>query len=217
MTKAQAKALEEQIESFQVNPTDIVAQAGGPPLGIEIGFGMGQALVQWAQAAPHWYLVGIELYQPGIGALAHQLNAAALQHVGVVEQPAQAVLAALPNQCIDEVRIFFPDPWPKKRHAKRRLIQPGFVIELARVLKPAGIVHLATDWQPYADWMRECFKTSTEFVLQTDHIRQAGDEPAAVLAHGSDSSQAGRQITKFEARGERLGHDIHDLIYERVG
>ena len=205
MTRAQARAFDESADDYRVEPGDI-AGAGGAPIGIEIGFGMGQALLAWAEASRDWRLVGIELYQPGIGALCDGLSSRELDNVWLVERPAQEVLAELPDACIDEIRIFFPDPWPKKRHLKRRLIQPAFVAALARVLKPGGCARLATDWTPYAEWMRECFAEAAAFACELDETRSAHE-----ASHIED-----RARTKFEARGENLGHEIHDLLYVRA-
>ncbi|XOV83749.1 MAG: tRNA (guanosine(46)-N7)-methyltransferase TrmB [bacterium] len=210
MTKSQAHGLQTLMPGFSCKPAELIAQAQGKSLGVEIGFGMGQALLDWAAAAPDWQLCGIELYQPGVGALAAGLHRQRLDNVRVIEMPAQQVLAQFAaldaGPVIDEVRIFFPDPWPKKRHFKRRLIQPEFVQSLAAVIRGGGRVRLATDWTPYAQWMRECFAANDAFVSEVDHIRQADEQWTSEIA---------RQTTKFERRGEKLGHDIHDLIYRR--
>ena len=181
-------------------------ESGSKPstgIGMEIGFGMGQALVDWAQHNPSWQLFGIELYQPGIGKLCDQLDKLDIANVAVIEQPAQEVLQTLPAHAINEIRIFFPDPWPKKRHFSRRLIQPEFVQQLAQVTKLNGLIHLATDWQPYADWMRECFAQDTSFTQVLDETREPDRKTGA----------QDRPETKFEQRGERLGHLITDLKY----
>jgi tRNA (guanine-N7-)-methyltransferase len=106
------------------------------------------------------------------------------------------------------VRIFFPDPWHKKRHYKRRLIQPDFVTTLARTLKPEGVLRIATDWGPYAEWIRECVAAEQHFQPQLDTVRSAEDPCIG------DSTRA--VLTNFERRGERLGHDIHDLVYVKI-
>lgn len=210
MTKSQAHGWQELMPDYSCTPSELIARADGKALGVEIGFGMGHALLDWAADAADWHLCGIELYQPGVGALVTGLQREGFTHVSVVEKPAQEVFAELSTKSaeplIDEVRIFFPDPWPKKRHLKRRLIQPEFVLSLAAVVKPDGLVRLATDWTPYAQWMRECFAGSKVFVSEVDHIRQADEQLVP------DSA---RQTTKFERRGEKLGHEIHDLIYRR--
>ncbi|MEC7378620.1 MAG: tRNA (guanosine(46)-N7)-methyltransferase TrmB [Pseudomonadota bacterium] len=200
-TQAQARAYENLVEQYRVTPEHLIAHSG--PIGLEIGFGMGAELLAWAQQSPDWYLCGVELYQPGIGAMLTRLKSRQLPNVGLIDQPAQLVLAALPAECLSEVRIFFPDPWPKKRHFKRRLVQVPFVMELQRVIKPGSVVRLATDWEDYGEWMVEQFEQVPGFQLLKDQTRKAhAAEDAAV-----------RSTTKFEARGERLGHDIRDLVY----
>ena len=217
MTKAQARAMKLLVEEYRATPEELLeaSRISATPLGIEIGFGMGQALFGWAEAKPDWQLYGIELYQPGIGSLVDNLHRQQLTNVRVIETPAQQVFAealdmeySAPEQMgfADEVRIFFPDPWPKTRHIKRRLIQPDFVNTLAQVVKLGGCVRLATDWSPYATWIRECFEISPFFTCESDSIRQAN------TPLGSDQPMV-REHTKFEQRGERLGHDIHDLVY----
>jgi len=208
MTKAQARAHEQWSPTDLIDAAHIAEHAGEHPIGIEIGFGMGQALLQWAAQEPDWRLYGIELYQPGIGSLMDGLHRENLRNVLVVEVPAQQVIAALPDASVQEVRIFFPDPWPKKRHHKRRLIQPEFVDQLARVLQADGVVRLATDWEPYAQWMRECFAAQPALAVIVDQVRAAGDP---------EGDDLGRAPTKFERRGQGLGHDIHDLAYARPG
>ncbi len=206
LTKAQARALHEYTATYAISPDQVMDMAGDHPVGFEIGFGMGHALLQWAADAPAWHLFGVELYQPGIGALTDGLRREELSNVFVLEYPAQEVCAALPPSCVDEVRIFFPDPWPKKRHLKRRLIQPPFVHELSRVVKPHGVVRIATDWAPYAAWIRECFAARTDFEVQLDQVRAADATPTDAALRG---------VTNFEKRGERLGHDIADFEYRR--
>lgn len=212
MTRGQARAFNELTARYSATSADIVQHVGDRALGVEIGFGMGQALHAWAcdVAAEDWQLFGVELYQPGVAALSDALARDDLNNVGIVQTPAQIVFAELPDRCLQEVRIFFPDPWPKKRHHKRRLIQPAFVAELARVICLGGRIRLATDWTPYAQWMRECFATNVDLQASVDQIR-AADEPQS-----DKPTDVARAPTKFEQRGERLGHQIHDLVFERV-
>ena len=202
-TPAQSRAYENLFDRYRISPQDIGRRT--EPVGMEIGFGMGAELLGWARQQPAWYLCGVELYQPGIGAMLTRLHNQQLGNVGVVDQPAQQVLAALPEQSLSEVRIFFPDPWPKKRHFKRRLIQAEFLRQMGRVMKADSLIRLATDWAPYGQWMVEQFAQVSVFKLIDDRIRRADASSAAVV----------RGTTKFEARGERLGHDIRDLVYER--
>lgn len=203
-TQAQARAYENLVEQYRVTPEHLIAHSG--PVGVEIGFGMGAELLAWAQQCPDWYVCGVELYQPGIGAMLTRLHSRQLANVGLIDQPAQQIFTALPCDSLSEVRIFFPDPWPKKRHFKRRLVQVPFLVELQRVLKPGSVVRLATDWAPYGEWMVEQFELVPGFQLVQDQIRKAY----------SVEDEAVRGTTKFEARGERLGHDIRDLVYVKT-
>ncbi len=203
-THAQSRAYADLLERYRISPEDLGQCAG--PVGMEIGFGMGAELLGWARQNPAWYLCGVELYQPGIGAMLTRLHSQQLVNVGIVDQPAQQVLAALPEHSLSEVRIFFPDPWPKKRHFKRRLIQTEFLQQLRRVMKVQALIRLATDWAPYADWMVEQFAEVSGFKLVEDRLRRA-DAASATTVRGT---------TKFEARGERLGHNIRDLVYEKT-
>lgn len=181
-------------------------RAAPPPvLGLEIGFGMGQALAEWAAQAPDALLVGMEVYQPGIGSLLLMAQERALDNLRVIEGDAVALLeaSAAGDSWLDEVRIFFPDPWPKKRHHKRRLIQPGFLALLTPQLKPGGRLRVATDWAPYAEHINETLAAA----------------PGLVNCGGPDGIAprfAQRGTTRFEARGERLGHDTWDFDYQRA-
>ena len=204
MTRGQARALETLLPRYGV---DVGGEADEPirwpqwfgreaPLGLEIGFGMGHALVDWALAKPDWNIVGIEVYRPGIGALLLQAQQQDVTNLRVIEGDAQRLMtvAFLPAS-LSEVRVFFPDPWPKKRHAKRRLLQPKFVSQLAGCLVPGGRLWVATDWSDYADWTRG--------VLHA--------EPTLDEIVGDDR----RVETRFEQRGLRLGHPICDLHFQR--
>lgn len=205
-TKAQAQALDALADKYRWR-----GDLDNSPLGVEIGFGMGYELLAWAEQQPSWYLLGVELYQPGIGSMLSRLQKKNLQNVGLVDEPAQLLFERLPQQSIDEVRIFFPDPWPKKRHFKRRLIQPEFLHQLHGAMKNHGLVRLATDWAEYAEWMVEHFAAHPGFELIADEIRE---EPSSAMSNLSDG--AVRDVTKFEARGQRLGHAIRDLQYRRT-
>ena len=204
ITKSQQEGLD-QLPAYRSTPQAWAASEDGVKRGMEIGFGMGDALLSWAQTEPEARLLGIELYQPGLGALVHRVFKEGIENVTVIDTAAQEVVAELPDECLDEVRIFFPDPWPKKRHFKRRLIQLPFVQDLARAVKPGGIVHLATDWTPYAEWMLEVIAECEDWQLDTNRVRAS-----------AELSSVKRDSTKFERRGERLGHEIHDLIYRKV-
>ena len=202
-TKAQAAALDALTEQYRWTPEDLDQR----PLGVEIGFGMGFELLAWAQQEPHWRLLGVELYQPGIGSMLSRLQKLEIANVRLVGQPAQLLLQQVSDESLSEVRIFFPDPWPKKRHHKRRLIQPDFLEQLHQKVHTGGIVRLATDWAAYGEWMVEHFADHSGFELVQDEMR-AANAPSVVAPEV-------REVTKFEARGERLGHEIRDLQYRR--
>lgn len=199
-TGAQAKALEQNLADFSVALSAVATQT--PPKGIEIGFGMGDALLTWAQQQSDWDLLGIDLYLPGVGSLVNKLKTNEIKNVRVCVAPAQEVVRQLPDSSVHEIRILFPDPWPKKRHAKRRLIQTEFVQDMTRVLAPCGALKIATDWEPYADWIREVVAEESGLEKVLDEIRESHDESQRSVA------------TKFEQRGQRLGHRIHDLVYQ---
>ena len=171
---------------------------------IEIGFGMGDSLVQMAKADPAAQFVGIEVHRPGVGRLLSQLLSGEIHNLRVYADDAVEVM----EQCVspntlDAIHIFFPDPWLKKRHHKRRLIQPKLVHDLATLLRADGYLHLATDWAPYAEHMFE--------VLDAEPLlASAAGEPATAVPRPPY-----RPPTKFEARGERLGHVVQDLIYRK--
>ena len=170
---------------------------------LEIGFGMGDSLVAMAEAQPDSQFVGIEVHRPGVGRLLGQAMERGLHNIRVYAEDAVPILQGCitPNS-LDVLQIYFPDPWHKKRHNKRRLIQPDFIAMASARLKIGGLLHLATDWQPYAEHMLE--------VLDGE----------ATLENTSTSGDfvprpAWRPETKFERRGARLGHGVWDLLYRR--
>jgi tRNA (guanine-N7-)-methyltransferase len=212
-TKAQASALERLAQHYRMSTEAINTDLR--ELGIEIGFGMGHELIIWGQEQPQKLLLGIELYQPGIGSMLSRLENLKIGNVALVDEPAQKVLAELTPKSVSEIRIFFPDPWPKKRHLKRRLIQPEFLEQMLVVLKPMGIARLATDWAEYGEWMAEHFAMNTNFKCELDAIRDPILAESG-LTTSLDSLGAVRGRTKFETRGEKLGHRIRDFTYRRV-
>lgn len=204
MTAGQARALTELAERYCVADREWLAALPRPQrTGVEIGFGMGHALVDWCQAAPDWQILGIEVYQPGIGSAMLRADASAVTNLQILEADAARIFSestALP--WLDELRIFFPDPWPKKRHAKRRIIQPAFVRVAASRLRPGGLLRVATDWQPYAEWINEVLLA----------------EPTLTNLGGTDGFAprfVERAETNFESRGRRLGHAVWDFLYQR--
>ncbi len=171
------------------------------PRVLEIGFGMGDATAQIAAALPGTDFIGVEVHVPGVGALLKRIGETGLTNLRIVQHDAVEVLQQMVAPAgLDGVHIFFPDPWHKKRHNKRRLVQPAFVQLLVSRLAPGGYLHCATDWQPYAEQMLD--------VLQA--------EPAlANTASGYAPRPAYRPLTKFENRGLKLGHGVWDLVFKR--
>jgi tRNA (guanine-N7-)-methyltransferase len=174
------------------------------PRMIEIGFGAGEALLAFAQSNPDMDCIGIEVHRPGVGHLLLEAHHAGLKNLRIVCHDAVEVLQEqLPAACISLAHIFFADPWPKKRHHKRRLIQPPFAELLARVMQPQALLRLATDWEPYAQHMRSVMDASTAFTSL------AGE-------NGFVERADVRPLTRFERRGQRLGHEVWDLAYRRT-
>ena len=168
---------------------------------LEIGFGMGETTAAIAQAHPQNDYLAIEVHTPGVGSLLKQIGEMKLANIRIIQHDAVEVLRdMIPDNALDGVHIFFPDPWHKKRHNKRRLIQPPFVAQLARKLKPGGYIHVATDWQDYAKQVLAVL--SAEPLLQNTATDYA-PRPAY------------RPLTKFEQRGLRLGHGVWDLVFRR--
>ncbi|GAB3284113.1 tRNA (guanosine(46)-N7)-methyltransferase TrmB [Parahaliea aestuarii] len=174
------------------------------PCVLEIGFGMGHSLATMAAAAPGTNFIGVEVHTPGVGRLLHTISEQGIDNIRVYCHDAVEVLQhCIPQSALDSVQIFFPDPWHKKRHHKRRLIQPDFVALLVSRLKPGGVLHLATDWENYAEQMMEVLSASESLVN--------------IAGEGAFSPRPGhRPLTKFEQRGERLGHGVWDLLFRRV-
>ena len=169
---------------------------------VEIGFGMGDSLLSMAQADPETQFVGIDVHRPGVGRLLAQVMAKEVSNLRVFADDAVEVIShCLAPDSIDGIHIFFPDPWHKKRHHNRRLIQPSFVRDLVARLRQHGYLHLATDWEPYAEHMYDVLDAEPVLV-------NAGGAPRTAVARPDY-----RPLTKFEARGERLGHRVADLIY----
>jgi tRNA (guanine-N7-)-methyltransferase len=171
---------------------------------LDIGFGDGEAIVSSAANYAELDYLGVEVHEPGIGHLLLLLEKTGLTNVRVIARDAaEAVPELLADASFAAVNLFFPDPWPKKRHHKRRLLQPAFVTEVARVLTPGGLFHIATDWADYAVHTREVLAPDGRFA----------PVPAADLCH---NPLAFRPPTKFERRGRRLGHEVVDLYYRKL-
>ncbi|OTQ36823.1 tRNA (guanosine(46)-N7)-methyltransferase TrmB [Gilliamella apis] len=203
LTKGQQQALTHlwPIYGIEYNATLPIVFEDNKPVVFEIGFGMGASLIEMAKNAPSKNFLGIEVHKPGIGACLMAIEENQLSNLKVMCHDAVEVLEnMIPDNSLDKVQIFFPDPWHKARHNKRRIIQPNFVALIHRKLKTDGILHLATDWQHYAEHMLEVLNQAEGFKnlsATNDYIPRPEDRP----------------ITKFEKRGQNLGHGVWDLQF----
>jgi tRNA (guanine-N7-)-methyltransferase len=209
MGTGQQRALDElgphYVLPFQAQPLDLTTAFGRTaPTVLEIGFGMGDATAQIAALKPELNFLGVEVHTPGVGALLKRIGEDQLHNLRIVQFDAVPVLEQmLTPGSLAGVHIFFPDPWHKKKHNKRRLIQPALVAQLVTRLAPGGYLHCATDWEPYAQQMLE--------VLSAEPGLENTADPAIGYAERPDY----RPLTKFEARGLRLGHGVWDLVFRR--
>ena len=208
ITPAQQRALAELWPRFGIEyspqPLDLDASFGRTaPRILEVGFGDGDTLVELAARRPEADFIGIEVHRPGVGHCLLGIEARGLSNVRLIAHDAVDVLEQqIPAGSLSELLLYFADPWPKKRHHKRRIVQPAFAALAASRLQPGGVFRLATDWAPYAAHMLEVLRASPDFV----NASSTGDfvpRPAA------------RPVTKFERRGQRLGHEVFDLEFRR--
>ena len=204
LSPAQQRACEALLPRYGV-PTGTplewrVIFARTAPVVLEIGFGMGETTATIAAAQPHVDFLGVEMHLPGVGALLRRLDEAKLANVRIVRADAVDVVAMIQSDSLAGIHVYFPDPWPKKRHHKRRLLQAPFVHDLAMRLAPGGYLHVATDWAPYAD----------------EILAVMAAEP--LLANTSDGfapRPAWRPLTKFEQRGIARGHAVFDMLFTK--
>lgn len=171
---------------------------GGRDVVMEIGFGMGEATAQLADAQREVGVLAVDIHRPGIGALLREIDKRGLDNVRIVDADVTDLLVDLAPQSLAGVRIFFPDPWPKSRHHKRRLIQPDLVRALATKVRIGGFLHVASDWVPYAEWIRA--------ILDSEGALTGGEVPRPTE----------RPLTRFEQQGLNKGHRVTDLVYTRV-
>ncbi|WP_130831656.1 tRNA (guanosine(46)-N7)-methyltransferase TrmB [[Erwinia] mediterraneensis] len=209
LTKGQQQALDQYWPlmgvEFQPEPLDLVALFGrNAPVVLEIGFGMGASLVNMAQSNPQQNFLGIEVHAPGVGACLGAAKEAGLENLRVMCHDAVEVLEKMiPDNSLQMVQLFFPDPWHKARHNKRRIVQVPFAELVLRKLQPGGVFHMATDWEAYAEHMLEVMNSVEGYHNQSE---QGNYVPRPET----------RPLTKFEQRGQRLGHGVWDLMFERV-
>lgn len=208
ITRSQQRALDELLPVYglpcgePIDPATVFGRKA--PLTLEIGFGNGDSLATMAAQDPAGDFIGIEVHRPGVGHLLLQLQRRELTNVRVMcDDAVQLIGQCLPDRSLDRVLLFFPDPWPKKRHHKRRIVQPPFLDLIAAKLKPGGILHMATDWEPYAQHMLDVLS------------RSAGFRNCAGPGRYSPRPDY-RPETRFERRGQRLGHGVYDLLFERI-
>ena len=202
-TPAQRRALEELFPKYglafsasPIDPQQIFARRA--PLVLEIGSGMGETTIEIARAQPATDFIAIEVHGPGVGSLLKQIAAEELSNLRVIRHDAVEVLERMiPDGALAAIHLFFPDPWPKKRHHKRRLVQPAFAALVARKLARGGYLHAATDWPDYA--------AQIERVLAAEPLLEASQQKAI-----------DRPSTKFERRGLGLGHAVRDLLFRRI-
>jgi tRNA (guanine-N7-)-methyltransferase len=172
------------------------------PVWLEIGFGMGGSLVQMAKDNPDVNFIGVEVHRPGVGAVLNAIAESAINNLRIFCDDVNSVLKqSIRDGSLDRVNIYFPDPWPKNGHHKRRLIQPEFINLLKNKLTTSGLLHFATDWQPYAEWINKIMNNNSKF----HQIAQGDSQHSHYLAS--------RPETKFEHRGRKLGHAVSDLLF----
>jgi tRNA (guanine-N7-)-methyltransferase len=207
ISDAQQRAYEQLLPRYSIEYTptilDLEAAFGRTaPKILEIGFGMGGATAHIAGEHPENDYLGVEVHTPGVGALMRLLDAQGSTNVKIIQHDAVEVLNhMIAPGTLDGIHIYFPDPWPKKRHHKRRLIQPPLVSLLASRLKQGGYLHLATDWQEYAEWMLEVLRGEPVLVNTAEDYAPKPDY---------------RPETKFERRGLNLGHGVWDLVFKKA-
>jgi len=189
---------------YQKTPLDLNQTFGreGANKVLEIGFGMGDATAKIAQTLPDHDFLAVEVHAPGVGALLKHIEEDNIQNIRIVQHDAVEVLQNMvADEGLDGVHIFFPDPWHKKRHHKRRLIQAEFIRFLCSKMKVGAYLHVATDWEAYAEWVLEVLEAEP---LLTNTAKDYAEKPSY------------RPLTKFENRGIKLGHGVWDLVYKRV-
>ena len=210
LTDAQKRALDALYQRWGVSPPegtlDLAALFGREAsVVLEVGFGNGTALAEVARRHPERNYLGIEVHRPGVGRLLNEMERDGIDNIRVICHDAVEVMRDwLPPASLDAIQLYFPDPWPKKRHHKRRMVQPAWVELAARCLRPGGLLHMATDWEAYAAHMLEVMDSSSAF----RNIHGAG-------RFAPDPGE--RPATHFEQRGLRKGHVVRDLMYRRMG
>ena len=203
LTKAQQNALDNYWQEHGLEAGEAALDfnnlfKNNAPVVLEIGFGNGDSLVEQAKDNPDKNYIGIEVHTPGVGHCLHRIHQEGLSNLKVMRHDATLVLSLqIPDNSLSCVQLFFPDPWHKKRHHKRRILQQSFIDTIDKKLKQGGFFHMATDWENYAEHMRSEMDASMQFCF---HSEDRGDRPQ----------------TKFETRGLKLGHRVWDMIYKKI-
>ena len=203
LTPSQGRALQAYWPDYGIDfrPGMPELPAGFEQLKLEIGIGNGDALIHMAEADPDSLYIGIEVHEPGVGRCLNHIVEHELENVRLISHDAIEVLEQMLDAgSVDRVLLFFPDPWHKKRHHKRRIVNQRFRDLLHRILKPGGAIHIATDWQDYAEWIAEQFLADTRYANQGN-------------AEGYAPCPSYRPQTRFERRGLKLGHGVWDLVF----
>ena len=208
ITAAQTKAIQENLKKhaidFENQPIDFndAFQNRSGELVLEIGFGMGTSTAEIAKANPNKNYIAIEVHSPGVGNLIKLIQENDIFNLKIIQHDAVEVLnTMIKNDCLDGIHIFFPDPWPKKRHHKRRLIQESFLKLMAQKIKQSGYLHIATDWEDYALWIIDLLDKETLLQKTSENFFEKPDY---------------RPLTKYENRGIKLGYKVWDMIYRRL-
>ncbi len=208
LTEGQSRALDQLWPRFgideQAGELDFDALFGRvAPVVLEIGFGNGESTWQMAAAAPDENFIAVDVHRPGVGQLLTHLQKHGISNTRIYcGDGVEFLRDRIMGDTLAAIRLFFPDPWPKKRHHKRRIIQPEFIALVAEKVRGGGILHLATDWQPYADHMLEVLGNNDSF----ENLSPSGDYY---------SNPKWRPETRYERRGQKLGHEVRDLVYRR--
>ncbi len=215
--KAELALTDDMFKTYLVNSTGVIGKLGDVsdihdlkalfdndnPITLEIGFGMGDSLIQMAQNAPNINFVGVEVHEPGIGRCVYLAYELGLKNLKIINGDALALLKNLPQGHLDTIQLYFPDPWQKKRHYKRRFVTPDRMQIVADALKTGGVFHTATDWEHYAFWMLDVLDNMPQF------------ENMAGVGKFSPRPDF-RPLTKFENRGINFGHGVWDLLYKKL-
>lgn len=181
---------------------------------LEIGFGMGETTANIAKIRPNDDFLGIEVHEPGVGALLKKIGEEQISNIRIIQHDAVEVIEQMiPDGLLDGIHIFFPDPWHKKKHNKRRLVQEAFIHKICQKLKPGGYIHLATDWQEYALQMLKVLSAEPR-LSNTSSSLEVLEDGSEIFGYAQRPSY--RPITKFENRGLKLGHGVWDLVFLKV-